>query len=259
MKITILGVRGSIPVEGADFLEFGGATSCVLAEADSRAVFLDAGSGLMHAPDTGELPVSVLLTHSHMDHIMGIPLSALFLSKRKIDIFLRTRNGMTAQEQLSRLMCPPLWPVGLDVYPSEPVFHDPEFPFMLGNIKVSGMEANHPGGSTIYRLDHAGKSLVYATDHEHTEEKQKELAAFAKDADLLLYDAQYTEEEYARMNGYGHSTAAEGLKLLEESGAKKLMFVHHDPRHTDAMLRGMEKELDNEHVLYARAGDVIEL
>lgn len=259
MKITILGVRGSIPVDGEDFSIFGGGTSCILAEADSRAVFLDAGSGLLHAPDVGDQPVSLLLTHSHVDHIMGIPLSPLFLSERKIDIYLKTRNGMTAKDQLSSLINPPLWPVGLDVYPSKPVFYEPEFPFMIGSIRVSGIEANHPGGSTIYRLDHEGKSFVYATDHEHTEDKQKELVEFAKDADLILYDAQYTEEEYGRMKGYGHSTVAEGMRILTESGAKKIMFVHHDPRHTDAMLTDMEKALKDGRASFARAGDVIRL
>ena len=257
MKITILGVRGSIPTDGKEFSEFGGGTSCVLAETDSQAVFLDAGSGLLHAPDIGDLPVSLLITHSHLDHIVGIPLSSLFLSGRKTDLYLKTRDGMSAQEQVSKLMNPPLWPVGLDAYPSETVFHDTEFPFMLGDIKVSGMEANHPGGSTIYRLDHEGRSLVYATDHEHNEEKHKELAEFAKGADLLLYDAQYTEEEYVKMKGYGHSTVAEGMRVFYESGAKKIMFVHHDPRHTDEMLRSMEKELDTDRASFARAGDVI--
>ncbi len=195
MKITILGARGSIPTDGTEFSEFGGGTSCFLVETDSQAVFLDAGSGLLHAPDTGDKPVSFLITHSHVDHIMGIPLAPLFLSGKRVDIYLKTRNGLDAAGQLSALMNPPLWPVGLDIYPCEPVFHDTEFPFALGNIKVSGMEANHPGGATVYRLEHEGKTLVYATDHEHTEEKQKELAEFAHNADLILYDAQYTDEE----------------------------------------------------------------
>lgn len=259
MKITILGVRGSIPTDGKEFSEFGGGTSCVLAETDSQAVFLDAGSGLLHAPDIGDLPVSLLITHSHLDHIVGIPLSPLFLSGKKVDLYLRTRDGLSAHEQISKLMNPPLWPVGTEAYPSEIVFHDPEFPFALGDIKVSGMEANHPGGSTIYRLEHNGRSLVYATDHEHNEEKQKELAEFAKDADLLLYDAQYTEEEYPKMKGYGHSTVAEGMRVFRESGAKRIMFVHHDPRHTDEMLRSMEKAAGTESASFARAGDVITL
>ena len=259
MKITILGVRGSIPVDGAEFSEYGGATSCILAETDHQAVFLDAGSGLLHAPDTGDKQISMLITHPHMDHIVGIPLSSLFLSGKKLDVYLKTRNGLNAQEQLSKLMGPPLWPVGLDVYPTKAVFHDPEFPFMLGNIKVSGMEACHPGGSTIYRLDCEGKSVVYATDHEHNGEKQNELAGFAKDADLLLYDAQYTEDEYRRMKGYGHSTVAEGLRVFRVSGAGRICFIHHDPHHTDEMLHAMERELNIPGASFARAGDIIEL
>ena len=259
MKITILGVRGSIPTDGPEFCEYGGATACILVEADGQAIYLDAGSGLLRAPNTGSAEVSILLSHSHMDHILGLPLSPVLLSDKTLDLYLQEREGLSAREQLERLMAPPLWPVGVEKYPSEVIFHDLKLPMQIGGVQVSGMESNHPGGSTIYRLDFDGRSMVYATDYEHTEEKQKELAAFAHDTDLLLYDAQYTEEEYARMKGFGHSTVAEGLKVLEQSGAKRIMFVHHDPRHSDAKLREMENALTEPRASFAKAGEVFEI
>ena len=259
MKVTILGVRGSIPTDGPEFCEYGGATSCILVEADGRAIYLDAGSGLLRAPNTGEAEVSILLTHSHMDHILGLPLSPVLLSDKTLDLYLKKRDGLSAKDQLERLMAPPLWPVGVEQYPSEVLFHDLELPMQLGRVQVTGMESNHPGGSTIYRLDLEGRSLVYATDYEHTEEKQSELSEFARDTDLLLYDAQYTEEEYARMKGFGHSTVAEGMKVLKQSGAKRIVFVHHDPRHSDAKLREMENALTDHRASFAKAGDVFEL
>ena len=259
MKVTILGVRGSIPTDGPEFCEFGGATSCILAEADGQAIYLDAGSGLLRAPHTGTAEVSILISHSHMDHILGLPLSPILLSDKSIDLYLKKRDGISAKEQLEHLMAPPLWPVGVDQYPCEVVFHDLQLPMQIGAVHVTGMESNHPGGSTIYRLEHNGKSLVYATDYEHTEQKQAELAAFAQETDLLLYDAQYTEEEYARMKGFGHSTIAEGMKVFEQSGAKRILFVHHDPRHPDAKLREMEAVLNGKNAALARAGEVIEL
>ena len=259
MKITILGVRGSIPTDGPEFCEYGGATECILVEAGGQAIYLDAGSGLLRAPNMGMAEVSILLTHSHMDHILGLPLSPILLSDESIDLYLQKRNGISAKEQLEHLMAPPLWPVGVEQYPCEVVFHDLQLPMQIGDVQVTGMESNHPGGSTIYRLDHAGRSLVYATDYEHTEEKQAELAEFAHDTDLLLYDAQYTEEEYVRMKGYGHSTVAEGMKVFAKSGAKKIMFVHHDPRHPDVKMREMEHALTDKRASFAKAGEVFEL
>ncbi|MBR6257681.1 MAG: MBL fold metallo-hydrolase [Lachnospiraceae bacterium] len=259
MKITILGVRGSIPTSGEGFLEYGGATACCLVEAGDQAIYLDAGSGLLHSPDTGDRKVSLLITHTHMDHILGLPLSPLLLSHRRIDLYAKTRDGLDARQQLERLMSPPLWPVGVDIYPSDVVFHDIGKGIQLGNVYVDTMESNHPGGSTIFKLEHEGKSLVYATDYEHSEDKQAELAEFAKDTDLLLYDAQYTDEEYERMKGFGHSTVFEGMKLFEKSGAKRILFVHHDPRHNDDKLKEMEAGLKDTRAGFAREGMVLEL
>lgn len=257
MKVTILGVRGSIPTDGPECCEFGGATSCILVEAGGQAIYLDAGSGLLRAPNTGTAEVSILITHSHMDHILGLPLSPILLSNKSLDLYLAKRSGISAKGQLERLMAPPLWPVGVEQYPAEVIFHDLELPMQIGEVQITGMESNHPGGSTIFRLDYGGHSLVYATDYEHTEEKQKELIAFAQGTDLLLYDAQYTEEEYARMKGFGHSTIAAGMQVFTGSGAKRILFVHHDPRHPDVKLREMEAELEGKNAALARAGEVI--
>ena len=259
MKITGLGVRGSIPTSGEGFKKYGGATACCLVEAGDQAIYLDAGSGLLHSPDTGDKKVSMLITHTHMDHILGLPLSPLLLSHKHIDLYAKTRDGLDAKQQIERLMAPPLWPVGLDIYPSDVVFHDIDTRIQLGSVSVETMESNHPGGSTIFKLRHEGKSLVYATDYEHNDEKQAELAEFAKDTDLLLYDAQYTDEEYERMKGFGHSTTAEGMKLFEKSGAKQILFVHHDPRHNDEKLTEMEAGLKNERAGFAREGMMLEL
>ncbi len=259
MKISVLGVRGSIPVDGEGFIKYGGATACCLVEAAGQVIYLDAGSGLLRSPDIDNEQVSVLLSHTHIDHILGLPLSRLLLSKRRIDIYAKSRDGLNVKEQLKCLMSPPLWPVGVETYPADMVFHDVDTAFDLGDVHVDMMEADHPGGSTIFRLEHKGRSLVYATDHEHGGDKQKELAVFAKDTDLLLYDAQYTQDEYERMKGFGHSTVSEGMKLFESCGAKRILFVHHDPRHDDIKLAEMEAQIKNERAAFARAGMIMEL
>ena len=110
-------------------------------------------------------------------------------------------------------------------------------------------------------MTYQGKSLVYATDFEHTPESCAALAAFSKGCDLLLYDAQYTPEEYERYKGYGHSTTEEGFKVADKAGVKKLLFVHHAPWRIDNELMDMEREIATRHadVSFAKIGDEFSL
>ena len=254
MRITVLGCRGSIPAPGADRTEFGGETSCYRVEAAGETLFLDAGTGLRHA-QTGEGTVRILLSHWHMDHVMGLTMfSGLVRPGKLVEIHGPREIGMDMTARLDRLISPPLWPLRLADYPAEVRCLERDFPAQVGFFRVRAMASNHPGGSRIYRIEAEGKSLVYATDFEHTEEKLRELAAFAAGADLILYDGQYTEEEYPARRGFGHSVARMGLRVLRESGARELRIIHHDPDHTDGMLREMEKETG---ARFARQGEEI--
>lgn len=259
MRIEILGARGSVPTEGIHMLEFGGATSCLMVQTDRQAIFLDAGSGMLNAPSVGDKEVFILLTHTHLDHLLGLPYFPLFWEKRHIVLYVKARGGLSAKEQVERLISPPLWPVGLEQYTAQIECRDLELPLTLGDITVEGMESFHPGGSTIYKLTQGEKSFVYATDYEHTEKKCRQLVSLAAGTDLLMYDAQYTEEEYEKHRGFGHSTVEEGLKVFRESGAKRILFVHHNPHHTDEILRAREADLKCANAAFAREGDCIEL
>ena len=125
-----------------------------------------------------------------------------------------------------------------------------------GEVRVESIPGNHPGGCLVFRLSYRGKSLVYATDFEHEESAFDRLAAFAQGTDLLLYDAQYTESEYLRCRGFGHSTAEKALAMRERCGAKRLLLIHHAPFATDERLLEREKSLP-EGVSYARQGQVV--
>lgn len=257
MKITVLGARGSVPTDGKDAIDFGGATSCVLVETDEQAIFLDAGTGIVKAPDVGGKQISILLTHPHFDHLIGLPFFPYNAENgRRINVYAGKRAGLSAAQQLEKLLSPPLWPCTLSEYPADFHVHDLSLPLTIGDVTVTGMESQHPGGSTVYRLNCDGKSLVYATDYEHGEEMSA-LIDFAKDTDLLFYDAQYTPEEYERMRGYGHSTVEAGMKVMRESNARELRFVHHDPRHSDEMLRKMEESVKSDRIAFAKEGEVI--
>ncbi len=252
IRLTALGVRGSMPVSRPDAREFGGATSCYRIDKGENTLFLDAGTGLMNAEALPNGPLHILLTHLHADHILGLPLfSALFQKDREIHLY---SGEPELENALNRLISPPLWPITLAQYPARMVFHTLSFPCQIGPFTVSAMKSCHPGGSLIFRVSDGAKSIVYATDFEHTDNNLKELAAFSAGADLMLYDAQYTQEQYPARRGFGHSTAEAGLWVQQESGAAQIRMIHHNPVASDEALREREEQT---RAPYARQGEVI--
>ncbi len=281
MTLTVLGTRGSMAVSAPGMAKYGGNTTCYLIETPEEAIIIDAGTGIMNLPDIQGKRISLLITHAHIDHIMGLP---MFLGKqagKEITIYGETRDGLTIKEQLERYISNPLWPVTMDEYPVKLTFkdvaadnnavnNDDYSPFNIGDITVSTMPSNHPGGSTIYRLDYNGKSVVIATDFEHEEVTASDcsqstaagnplarLAAFSASASLILYDAQYTPEEYEKCRGYGHSTYVQALELAEmiapgkrapagerHTAAAQILLIHHAPNHDDAFLDALQAEID---------------
>ena len=260
-QLTVLGTRGSMPIEGNDYSLYGGATSCYKIETEDEEIYLDAGSGIVNAVPAPNSRITVLLTHMHLDHIIGFPFFVALSQKlRPVDIYAKKRSNLSPEEAIDRLISPPFWPLKLGQYPANVTFHDlPENKFSIGKVQVDMMEGTHPQGSTIYRLTSSGKSLVYATDFEHTPEGCKALADFAQGCDLLIYDAQYKEEEYEKYRGYGHSTPEAGLKVAGEAAAAKILFVHHSPGRSDEELLKMEREIQAAHknATFAKIGDKI--
>ena len=260
MKITVLGARGSIPVEGEDVIAFGGATSCILVETETEAILIDAGTGILNASELAEKHISILLTHPHLDHILGLPFFPYLTQKNKrIDFYAKTYQGLHPRELLDRLIGPPYWPCLIEDYPADFKAHDLSLPMQIGDVLIEGIDSAHPGGSIIYKLTHQGKSVVYATDYEYGLDTEQKLIRFAWDTDLLLFDAQYTEEELAQKKGYGHSTVEQGLYVLEQCRAKQMRFVHHNPWHDDARIREREAGIGHANVAFAKRGEVIVL
>lgn len=262
MKLTVLGTRGSVPVEGKDYSIYGGATSCYQVRAGDEEIFLDAGSGIVTSKISANTHISILFSHLHIDHVLGLPFfSALSQKDRSVDMYSEKSSGLDLKSAIDLLIAPPFWPVKIEQYPANVRFHDVQKKFSIGEVEIETMSGNHPGGTTIYRLNYKSKSIVYVTDFEHNpEEKCEELIRFSMNCDLLTYDAQYTDEEYNLFRGFGHSTAKFGLDIAEKCRAKKILFVHHAPNRTDDELAKMESELSNrENALFAKIGDVFEL
>ncbi len=257
MTITMRGTRGSVPTANPDYQIYGGSTSCVSVSCGDTLLFLDAGSGIVGAPVPDNHMVSILLTHLHLDHVIGLPFyHGLFQKGTTVAIYGKERSGKTIQDALQSLFSPPYWPVGLKDFAADVSVHSIEDHFTIGCLSVLAMEGSHPGGSTIYRVSHGAKSFVYATDFEHNDVVTAELMRFSKDADLLIYDAQYTKEEYPAHFGFGHSTPEEGIRLAEAANVGRILFTHHAPGHSDAMMQTWEAQVATQHpfAAFAKAG-----
>ena len=259
LQLTVLGARGSMAGDRPDCAAFGGDSSCYMIRAGEETVFLDAGSGLLRAPAVYPRPPLILLSHLHLDHLVGL---AMFpgLSDRGhrpgICVpFCEDRDS--AERIMDRLFSPPFWPISLRETECRPELLPMPEKLTRGELSIETMPGNHPGGCLVFRITYRGRSLVYATDFEHEESASARLAAFAKDTDLLLYDAQYTDSEYEARKGYGHSTAAKGLELQERCGAGHLLLVHHAPWATDQILRDREAALPAGRAAYARQGQML--
>jgi len=248
------GVRGSVPSPGPQTAQIGGNTSCVEVRCDDTRIIFDGGTGLRLLGNelSKEMPLTVHLffSHVHWDHIQGFPFFApAFAAGNTIHMYGATGVTGTLESAMQGQMESPNFPVKLNQLPSELVFHDlkpGENITLNGGVGVSTAAGNHPGGVLAYRVEHAGKTMVYMTDTEFGSDADGALVELARDADLLVYDCQYTPEEYeggdgrVRKVGWGHSTFEGGTTMANRAGVKKLVLFHHDPDQDDEAVRVKE-------------------
>lgn len=245
--LEFFGCRGSTPVSGAQFLKYGGSTTCIALYMGERLFVVDCGTGLMPLQaalfDTGRFSrADVFLTHIHWDHVQGIPFfGPLFSPACRFDFYGERRLEMGLQQQIGLVMTAPVFPVTMDAFHAGIAYHD--IPcggtLELDGVLVRTCRLRHPDVCTGYRFEWEGKSVCVAGDYEHGGEEPLELA---RDADVLVYDAQYTDREYEGKRGWGHSTWRKGCELAAKCGAKQLLLTHHDPWRTDAQLDEMEAQ-----------------
>jgi phosphoribosyl 1,2-cyclic phosphodiesterase len=248
MEINIWGARGSVPVCGPAFLRHGGATTCIevalpgASGQTPRRVILDCGTGLTELGkrwgDRGHQAL-VLQSHMHWDHIQGFPFFApLFQAQTQLQLWSVPREGQTLRQVLGGQMQPPTFPVGLEVLPAQLAFRDLERAGQarVGELTLRWAEMEHPSGSTAWRLEHRGCSVVFSGDVEVQDGCGPALAALSQGADLLIMDAQYMPEEYPARRGFGHSTPLDAVQVALEAGVRHLLLTHHDPTHGDAAL-----------------------
>ncbi len=263
-RLVILGARGSVPVSGKDCCRYGGHTTCFLAELGGLPIVLDAGTGLLRLPeDVLAAPeLALLLTHPHTDHLLGLPMSRyLTRPDGHLTIYGAERDGKGVRAQLNCLMKPPLWPVGIDAFPARVSFRRLPAEGKLGPVTVRSIDGIHPGGVSLIRLEYGKKAVVLVTDCTLTDEFRPTALAFAKDADLLLIDGQYSDGEWAGRTFYGHNTWTRAAEFGRDANAKTVRIVHHDPTHTDAILDAASPVLRKIHprCRFAREGEEVRL
>jgi len=254
MIATICGCRGSLATPGAATLAYGGNTSCVeLRLDDGSTVVLDAGTGIrelgLRLANRPPAPINLLLTHLHLDHVAGLPFFApLWDARAEIHIWAPFARADLA-EAIARYMSPPLFPVSISDVPASVRFHDlPERTWRLGSANVSAERVRHVGPTVGYRIENAGQSLAYLPDHEPYavdepgEVEPERLSGYrlARDASILLHDAQYLETEYPARAGWGHSSVAHAVAFARAAAAQRLVLFHHDPLHSDDDLSALE-------------------
>ena len=232
---------------------------CVLIRYLDNQIILDIGTGITRIDKflmnpTKILPV--LISHPHIDHILGVlGYSKMYKKDENFHMYTVPRGGYSCKEQIATLFAQPIWPLGLSDLLSNITFFDIETPtFQIGNISVEWMQSNHPGGSSIYKLIFDKKQMVYATDFEHSKDSVATLETFVQGADILLYDGQFTEEEYPSKIGWGHSTWRAGIEIAHNANVPKIVIIHHNPEYNDIRLDELQQEIDAFRQKYADKG-----
>ncbi|WOS66796.1 MBL fold metallo-hydrolase [Sinorhizobium fredii] len=252
-RVKFWGVRGSLPVSGEQFLRYGGNTPCIEVRCGTEVLIFDAGSGLREAGlslmSEGVSEFDVFFTHTHYDHIIGLPyFKPIYRCSSAVRFWSGHLHGkMSTAEMIDEFMRPPWFPVGPGICQASldtVDFRPGETLSPRKDVTVRTMSLVHPGGCVGYRVDWGGRAvaLIYDTEHEPGI-LDPELLDFIAGADLMVYDCTYLESEMAAYRGYGHSTGIHGSRLAMAAGIPRLAMFHHDPSRSDAALAAMEQEV----------------
>ncbi len=253
--VRFWGVRGTVAVPGAGTVRYGGNTACIEVLCGETRLIVDLGTGVRVLGNQlvaeRACTAHILLTHTHLDHIAGFPFfKPAYAASNRFELWaghLRAQ-GMDLRSTLAAVMRQPLFPVPLGLMHASATFHDVTAGDTLSlgpGVSVRTAPLRHPGGATGYRIEFAGKSVAIVTDTEHDPNTpDRRVLGLIDGADLVVYDTTYTDAEFPRFVGWGHSTWEEGVRLCREAGAKRLVAFHHEPERDDGALDRIGEALD---------------
>jgi phosphoribosyl 1,2-cyclic phosphodiesterase len=255
MRVSFYGTRGSLPVPGPSFAQYGGNTSCVRVTFETgRIAILDAGTGirklgadLIRTSHQQYDNIYLVLSHTHWDHIQGFPFFQLAYDARQtitLAIAGIDRTCKNLESIFTTQMQHEYFPVPLNKMGATFVFWQPNINRYAHphGVEITTSKHSHPGGASSYRFTEGAKTLAYCTDVEHVDGIDPNIVTLAQSADLLIHDAQYTPDELKERKGWGHSSWEQAVEVARMADVKKLCLYHHDPDHDDGFLSRMEAE-----------------
>ena len=246
ISVRCWGTRGSIPTPGPGTIRYGGNTTCFEVGYKGTRLIFDAGSGIrplgMDLFEKGPNTIHIFLTHFHWDHIQGFPFFLpLYDAEDSIKVIGPRQKDIDVQNLFAGQMGPIYFPVPFSVVAADMEFqHLNHGSYEVDDFTIEVMRVKHPSFVTAYRITVGGRVICFIPDNELESDMfevepdfDTRIREFVGEADLLIHDAMYTEEEYPNRHGWGHSTFAQSVGLAEDGGAKKLLFFHHDPMRFD--------------------------
>jgi phosphoribosyl 1,2-cyclic phosphodiesterase len=246
MIVRFYGARGSIPVSGKEYLKYGGNTTCLeIRTKDDEIIIIDAGSGIRtlghRLISENRFRYTMIFTHAHWDHIMGFPFfQPIYFAKTEITMYGCPFAQASVKEMISKIMAPPNFPVKFEDIRADIIYHEAcEEPFAIKSMSVAPIPLSHPNQGVGYRFTEDGKSFVFLTDNELTFKHPggvdfEAYRDFSAGADLLVHDAEFTDEEYnKRTKTWGHSVYRDALRLALEAGVRKFGLFHHNQERSD--------------------------
>lgn len=249
LQVRFWGVRGSTAVPGPNTLHYGGNTACVEVRHGREIVILDAGTGIRELGKQLEEEfngtsrrITILITHTHWDHIQGFPFFApAYNPKHQIRILGWRGSRAGLNRTVTAAVESPYFPVALREMPSSiSVKELRSSAFRIGALRGSSARLHHPGGGVAIRLAIPGATFAYVTDHEVAfdtgDGRDPRMRALIEGVDVLVHDAQYTADEYPTRRGWGHSSVESAVRVAAEARVRRLILFHHDPDRDDQQM-----------------------
>jgi ribonuclease BN (tRNA processing enzyme) len=272
VRLELLGVRGSTAAPGADFVRYGGHTSCVAvstgADADPRLV-LDAGTGIrLLSARLGGRPFdgSILLSHLHWDHMQGLPFfTAGDRPDARADVYVPVQLGRSGHDLLAQAFSPPAFPIGTAGMQGRWTVHGLDAgEHRIEGYRVQALDLAHKGGRTFgFHVADGNASMAYLPDHAPAGGVSGQLLEALAGVDVLLHDAQFVEAERGLAADYGHATVEDCIALAHQVSARSLVLVHHSPVRTDDALDALDgwarERAEGLVLVTAREGDVLDI